>query len=973
MKWYQLLCCLLFLAACNASKIAQDTTTPTPPTPPIPSSTMETPAADATAKTKMMGDMTPNMDPLPVDPNLRMGTLANGMKYYIKKNTKPENRVELRLALKAGSILEDEDQQGLAHFVEHMAFNGSTNFKKNELVDYLESVGTKFGPDLNAYTSFDETVYMLQVRTDDKEMLDKGLLVMQDWAGGVSFDNEEIDKERGVVISEWRTRLSPDQRMQKTTFPQMYYNSRYAERLPIGKPEIIKNSDYDAVKRFYRDWYRPDLMALVIVGDVDVDAMEAKIKTDFATLKNPENSRERTTYDVPDHQETIVSIATDAESAFTRVRLMYKHDHLPVTTEKQYRDNLARTLYNRMLGARLGELAQAENPPFTFASTRYSSDVGSLDTYSSFAFVAEGGAARGLETLLVENERVLQHGFQKSEMNRAIEQMLTSAKKAVKEKGKSESRRLSSKYVYNFLDKIPIMDENQTLARYENYLPTITLDEVNALAKQWITEENRVVVVTGPERPNAPVITEQVVRSLLSEVKTRTIKPYVDNFSDQPLFDKELTAQPVQSTKSIDNVDITQVVLSNGVTVYLKSTDFKNDEIIMNAYSPGGHAMYSDQDYYNASYAAQIIDESGLGDFDAIQLGKLLTGKVVGASPYINESYEGMRGSCSPDDLETMLQLTHLYFTSPRKDEATFNSFITKEGSIYKNLMSDPRFYFGDQVQKIMYNDNLRRNYPTVEILDQINLDRVYEIYQERFADADDFTFTFVGNFDHDTVIPMLSKYLGTLPTLPSNESVKDLGINIVDGAINKNIKRGKAPKTNVNITYHGKYDWDKKTNYHLKSMVEVMRIKLRESMREDKGGVYGVRVSSNTNKIPSEKYSITISFNSDPEMTEELLDTALQDIGNMMSNGPKEENLTKVKETQRQELIKKMKENRFWLNTINGKLKLNENLDSISLDKLDQAQKELTANDIKMAAQKFFNAQQRVQVVMEPAEQLNN
>jgi len=287
--------------------------------------------------------------------------------------------------------------------------------------------------------------------------------------------------------------------------------------------------------------------------------------------------------------------------------------------------------------------------------------------------------------------------------------------------------------------------------------------------------------------------------------------------------------------------------------------------------------------------------------------------------------------------------------------------------------MSDPRFFFGDQVQKIMYNDNIRRNYPTVEILNQLNLDRIYEIYKERFADADDFTFTFVGNFDHDTMIPLLAKYLGTLPTLPGNETVQDIGIDIVDGAIEKNIKKGKAPKTNVNITYHGDYEWNKKTNYHLKSMVEVMRIKLRESMREDKGGVYGVRVSSDYNKIPAEKYSITISFNSDPDMTEDLLDTALQDIGNMMSNGPEEDNLTKVKETQRQELIKKMKENRFWLNTINGKLKLDENLDSISIDKLDEAQKELTTFDIMKAARKFFNAQQRVQVVMEPAEQLNN
>jgi len=895
------------------------------------------------------------------------------MTYYIKKNSKPENRAELRLALKAGSIVEDEDQQGLAHFVEHMAFNGSKNFKKNELVNYLESVGTKFGPDLNAYTSFDETVYMLQVRTDDKELLDNGLLVMEDWAGGISFDNIEIDKERGVVISEWRTRLSPDQRMQKVTFPQMYYNSQYAKRLPIGKPEIIENADYETIKRFYQDWYRPNLMALVVVGDIDVNVMEKKIIADFSKLKNPEIPRERTTFKVPNHKETIVSIASDEESAFTRIRLMYKHDHVSNANEEDYRASLIRSLYNRMLGARLQELTKTEEPPFTFASSRYSSDVGSLDTYSSFAFVAEGGASKGLEALLNENERVLRYGFQASEMKRAIEQMNTSAKTALKEKGKRESKRLSMKFVYNFLENIPILNEDQTLERYQKYLPTITLDEVNMLAKKWITDENRVVVVTGPYRPDAPVITEEKVRSLLTKVKNTELTPYEDNTSDEPLFDKELIAKPIKSQVSMSSVGITELVLDNGVKVILKPTDFKNDEIMMNAHSPGGSSLYNDKDYHNAELAADIIEESGLSNFNAIQLGKKLTGKVVSAYPYISELYEGMRGSCSPDDLEVMLQLTNLYFTSPRKDEATFNSYITKEKSILKNLMSDPRFYFGNLVQEIKYNNNVRRKYTTVGDLEKLDLDRMYAIYQERFADADDFTFTFVGNFDVSNITPMLSKYLGTLPTLPTSEKFNDLSIDLVAGAVEKNIKKGKAPKTNVNITYHGEYDWDKKTNYQLKSMVDVMRIKLRESMREDKGGVYGVRVSSNTQKIPQEKYSITISFNSDPDKTEELLDTALQDIGNMMSNGPDVADVDKVKETQRQEQIKQLKENRFWMSSIQQLLKLDDDLEDISMEKMDNARNSLTPAQIQDAAKNFFNAKQRIQIIMEPEEMPSN
>jgi len=956
--------CLMFFA-CKTSKITETVQAPTPPNPPTVPTTA--PAVTADASPMMLKGA------LPVDPDVRMGTLANGLTYYIKKNSKPENRAELRLALKAGSIMEDEDQQGLAHFVEHMAFNGSTNFKKNELVDYLESVGTKFGPDLNAYTSFDETVYMLQVRTDDQELLDKGMLVMEDWAGGVSFDDEEIDKERGVVVSEWRTRLSPDQRMQKTTFPAMYSNSQYAKRLPIGKPEIIENANYEAVKRFYKDWYRPDLMALVVVGDVDVNAMEAKIKSDFAKLENPANPRERTRFEVPDHPETIVSIASDDEAAFTRVNLMYKHDDIPNTNEAEYRSSLVRTLYNRMLGARLQELTQSETPPFTFASSRYGSDVGTLDTYSSFAFVAEGGAAKGLETLLEENERVLRFGFSESEMGRAIEQMMTSAKTALKEKGKKDSGRMSMRFVYNFLQQIPILNEDQTLERYEKYLPTVKVSEINELAAKWITDENRVVVVTGPKRPNAPVITESEVRALLDGTKGKDLKPYVDNVSDAPLFAKEVMAKPVISTNKVDNVNITEVTLANGVKVVLKPTDFKNDEIMMSSYSPGGSSLYSDKDYHNVDYAAGIINESGVGEFDNVQLGKLLTGKVVRASPYIGELYEGMNGSCSPDDLETMLQLTHLYFTSPRKDEATFNSFIAKEKSIYKNLMADPRFFFGNYLQEVMYSNNIRRNFPSEAILDNLNLDRLYEIYKERFADANDFTFTFVGNFDVETITPMLSKYLGTLPTLDTAEKFKDLEINIVEGVVNKSIKRGKAPKTTVNIIYHGKHDYDKKANYELKSMVDVMRIKLRESMREDKGGVYGVRVSSNTQKFPSENYSINISFNSDPDKTQELLDTALQDIGNMMSNGPEQADVEKVKETQRQEQIKALKQNRFWMNNINRSLKQDDDMSKITIENMDMAREKLTAKDIQNAAKKFLNAQSRVEVIMEPEAMPNN
>ncbi|MEL6868042.1 MAG: pitrilysin family protein, partial [Bacteroidota bacterium] len=390
--------------------------------------------------------------PIPKDTAVRMGTLANGMKYFLRYNQKPEDRVEIRLALNAGSMQEDEDQLGIAHFVEHMAFNGSKNFKKNELVDYLESVGTRFGPDLNAYTSFDETVYMLQTRTDDPELLDKGLLIFEDWAVGLAFEPEEIDKERGVVVAEWRSSLSPRQRLMNKYFPVMYQGSRYAKRLPIGDPEIIQNADYATIKRFYQDWYRPDLMAIVLVGDMDLDEMEAEIVRRFSALKNPEVLRPVEEYPVPPHSETLVAIHSDPEAPFTNVQLMYKHDFEAVKTIGDYRNIIIQILYNNMLDSRLDELAQQPNAPFNYAYTGYSRDVGQLATYSSWAMTPEGTALRCLEALLEENQRVLQHGFTATELERTKADLLNGMERAYKERDKTESVRFAMRYVYHFLD-----------------------------------------------------------------------------------------------------------------------------------------------------------------------------------------------------------------------------------------------------------------------------------------------------------------------------------------------------------------------------------------------------------------------------------------------------------------------------------------------------------------------------------------
>ncbi|MFT6807718.1 MAG: zinc protease [Saprospiraceae bacterium] len=907
------------------------------------------------------------MAAVPVDTRLTSGKLSNGIHYYIQKNAKPENRAALRLAVNAGSLLEDEDQQGLAHFVEHMAFNGTENFAKSELVDYLESVGARFGPDLNAYTSFDETVYMLQVRTDSSELFEKGMQILRDWSQDVTFEDEEIDKERGVVESEWRSRLSSDQRMQKKTLPVMYRGSRYAERLPIGDPDIIKNAEYSTVKRFYKDWYRPDLMAVVVVGDVDIVSVEAQIKSLFGDIPAAMNARERVTYDVPYHQETLVSIASDKEASFTRLQVAYKHEKKHTKTLEEYRELLVRGLYNSMMGGRLTEISKQPDPPFVFASSGYSGDVGELDTYSSNAFIPEGKASAALESVLTENRRVLLHGYTSGEFERAKENLMQGAEKQFKEMDKSESGNIAMRYVYKYLDEIATPGPDQVLELYKQYLPTIQIEEVNMLASQWIRNENRVVILTGPEKKDVPLPSEEDVFAMLSKVDNMIVEPYVDDVIDAPLFDAVLSPVEIVKTTKYDNVDIEYLELANGVSVYLKKTDFKNDEILMSAISPGGTSLYSDEEYFNASNSASVVSEGGIGVFSTTQLEKILAGKSVGVRPYVGGMYEGMSGSASPDDAEIMFQLIYKYFKESRIDEKSFNSFVAKQQGLYKNIMSDPRYFFSDYVSRLKYDNHPRVGFPSSE--DWLNLDysRALKIYQERFADASDFTFSFIGNFERGQMLNFIQTYLGNLPSTKREENWKDVGRRPVNGVVKDRFKNGEAPKTNVHMYYHGDYEWSNENNYILNSTVEYLRIKLREELREDLGGVYGVGIRGGPNKDPYESYGITISFNSDPPMTDTLVQAAHDVIKRALEEGPNEVDMTKIKETQKQSRIKDLKRNRFWQSIIRNEVLQSRGFDGVLLNDREAKINGLTAHQIKSAVGTYFNDNQYIEIIMDP------
>lgn len=904
---------------------------------------------------------------LPLNPEVRTGTLPNGMRYYIQHNAKPEKRVELRLAVNAGAMQEDDDQRGLAHFVEHMAFNGTTNFKKNELVSFLENTGVRFGADLNAYTSFDETVYMLQLPTDKAGLVAKGLLVMQDWATGIAFEDAEIDKERGVIESEWRTGLGADERMRMAYWGKLFYQSRYADRLPIGEMEVIRKAPYERFRTFYKDWYRPNLMALVVVGDVNLDEIEQKIKTDFAKLQNPAKPREKKTYEVADHKETFIAIATDKEASNIDLEIIYKHHPTTTETLDDFREKLMHELYNNMLSERFSEIAQSKDAPFLRAGGGYGNLVRSKDAYFASAAPKETGILRSLEIVLTEHARILQHGFTASELDRQKLSLLKSAEKRFNERDKTTSSDLAMEYVYHFLQNEPAMSAEKSLQLTKEFLPSIKLEEINQLAKSWITEKNRTVILTAPQKAEIKMPTEVEIQAILDKYTNVQTEPYKDKFLDMPLIAKEPTAGKVVSQKKFsDSLGVTELKLSNGVRVVVKPTKFQNDQILVQAFSPGGHSLYANTDFWTASNAATIIDESGVGSFDNIALEKKLTGKIVNISPYINELYEGFVGNSSVEDFETMLQLTYLYATNPRKDKDAFDRFISQAKEQVKNLGSNPMYYFYDQMVKAQTGNHARRfALPPVEGYDKINFERAFQIYRERFSDFSDFTFVFVGNIDLEKAKPAIEKYLGSLPSKKRVERWKDVGVKTPTKAITNNLKKGIAPQSNVAISFLKDETWTREKEYKLNSMERVLNIMVRENLREDKGGVYSPYVGADFDREPHGQSSVLVIFQCAPENVEKLIAAVKEEIKKLQTEGVSDDNFNKIREIQRREFESNLEKNEFWRAAIISAYKQKGNLQpTIEYNKLIDA---LTKDDIKAAANTYIDLNKAIIVTVNP------
>jgi zinc protease len=902
---------------------------------------------------------------LPVDPNLRTAELDNGLRYYVRGNERPRNRAELRLLVNVGSLQEDDDQQGLAHFIEHMAFNGTRNFEKHELTDYLESIGMRFGADLNASTSFDQTIYQLTVPTDDPEILAQAFQILEDWAHGLSLEEEEIDKERGVVLEEWRLGRGAGARQRDEQFPILFKGSRYAERLPIGLPEILENAPYDAFRRFYRDWYRPDLMAVVAVGDFDPELIETLIRKHFSRLESVAEPRTREVYDVPDHAETLWSSWSDPEITQTSVEVYYKLPRQGTGTYGDYRRSLVEGAYNLMLGTRLQEIAQQPDPPFFAGYSGASSLVRSRAVYNQGATVADGGVLRGLEAIVVEAERVERHGFTSSELQRAQTLYLRSYEQAYRERDKAHSSSLASECGRNFFTEESIPGMPVELALAKRFMPSIQLDEVNQLGRDWITEENRVVLLSGPEKEGAELPTQEEVLGIFAEVAGREIAPYVDKVLDEPLLAEIPTPGRVVEEKTVPVVGVTEWRLANGVRVVMKPTDFRNDQLLLSGWSPGGTSLVADEDYVSANLSTMLLGESGLGNFGSIELGKALVGKVANVRPFLGELEEGISGAASPEDLETMLQLLYLHFTAPRLEDDAVRSVLSRLEIALENRLSAPGTVFRDQLTKTLSQDHVRRRPFSNELLAEVDPKKSLEIFRERFADASDFTFILVGNFTPEKIRPLIETYLGGLPSQGRVETWRDIGVHKPEGKIRFSVERGLEPKSKVRLIFSGPAEWSREESHLLRSLASGLVIRLREVLREDMGATYGVGVSGAISLRPHQEYAVSVGFGCAPDETEALIETLFAELEKVKAEGLDASYIEKVQESQRRGREVSLRENNFWMQVLQSYYTFDWELGKIH--DYDQLVDLITPESLQKVAARYLNTERYVLAVLHP------
>ncbi|WP_311196676.1 M16 family metallopeptidase [Rugamonas fusca] len=908
-------------------------------------------------------------DVLPIGPQVKVGKLANGLTYYIQKNARPEQKLELRLVVKAGSILEDEDQQGLAHFTEHMAFNGSTHFKRNALVSYLQGIGVKFGADLNAYTSFDETVYVLPIPTERPDVVEQGFQVLEDWAHGLTFNDADIDSERGIVLEELRLGKGLEDRMNKVLMPKLMNGSRYAQRLPIGKEDIIKSFRPEAIRRFYHDWYRPDLMAVVVVGDVDPAAAQRMVERHFGALANPAHERPRDYAVIPQRQASEGVVVTDKEANTNGLYIRYGIEPEPAhRTVGDYRAGLIEGLYSAMLGQRMAELTQQANPPFIQGGSSMTKVARGYRSFRAAAVLGKGGVAPAIAALVQEDERARQFGFTDAELERAKKNLLRSFERGYNEREKSNSAGYAAEYIRNFLEQEPIPGIANEYDYARQLVPGITLAEVNAAARARIPSGgNKLVIYTGSDQAEAPIPAQA---DLLAAVEAAERKP-VQAQAEKVLASALMAHPPRGGTIVSQSVDpalgLTRLTLGNGVKVVLKPTDFNNDQVLMSALRFGGQSLFGEADLPSARYASAIVGQMGLQDYSPLDLSKVLAGKAATTSATVSNLSEMLSGQSGKADVETMLQLIYLQMTEPRRDRAIFESFVGKQKELARNSLSRPEAVFGDTIVGTLYANNARvARAPRPEDFDRIDLDRVFDIYRSRLSSAKDFTFFLVGSFDVERIKPLVATYLGALPTPDVPVQYKDWGVRPIKGVVKKEVHMGAEPKSTISITFTGTADYSDDEQMRLQALLEALNIKLLEVLREQQGLIYGGGMSGALTKVPYGGYTISINLPCGPENVDKVIAATFAEIARVKEHGVTQEDLDKVRAGWSRNYHKGLRENGYWL----GQLQLAQinGTDPAALLTYEQRAGAIRAADLKQTARRYFDMDNYLQVVLYPA-----
>ena len=906
---------------------------------------------------------------LPLDPKVKSGKLENGLTYFIMKNAEPKGQAEFFIAQKVGAILEEENQRGLAHFLEHMAFNGTKNFPENKIISWLETIGVKFGANLNAYTAVDQTVYNISaVPVSRQGIIDSCLLILHDWSNAISLNEDDIDKERGVIREELRTRSSAQMRMIEALLPEIMPGSKYAYRLPGGLVSVIDNFTYEELRSYYHKWYRPDLQGIIVVGDIDPEAIEKQIVKLFGAIPSPKNPAVREEFEVPNTKEPLVSVVTDPEATGTSVMLMYKHDVMP----KQFKptvaslvNNYMKSMTTMMLNARLAEITQKANAPFTRASASHSDFIVS-NTKASFGISAgakDGGIEEALRAIVHEAEKVKRFGFTPSEYERAKANYISRLEQTFKEREKLNNSYFVDQILNHFLTDEALPGIEMEYAMMQQIAPAIPVEQINTFAMSLPTEENVVVAVMMPRKEGIVIPENDKLLAVFKDAHDDELESYKETVSNEPLISTELTSGRVVTEVPEPLSGGVVWNLSNGATVVVKKTDFKEDQITFQAVSRGGYSLTDISDVINTKVINDLVTIGGLGNFSATDLRKMLAGKLVGLRPAIGASSEALTGNSSPKDVETFMQLLHLYFTSLRKDDEAFLSYKGRMEAALKNAAAEPMTAFSDTLQKHLYNNNPYAKRITADMLEKVDYERTLNIVRERFSNAADFTFVFVGNVDLETLKPLVEKYIGSLPgNKGKKEDWKNIGMVPVKGKVQKHFeKEMQTPKATIYSIYTGKIPYTVENQIMASMTKQIFDMVFTRTIREEEQGTYGVGVNMSLSYYPEDSFSFLFGFDTDVALRDRLLARAYKEIGLVLENGIKTEDFNKTVEYMTKNYTQNLRENSYWVGTISNRFLIGKDLHTT----YETALKAVTPEKLQNFMKEMFKQGNQFEIIM--------